>query len=164
MGEEKLEEPDFNKLQEIFSERFGKNVSILLRAHRKDKRKWMGIKKTAEIINAGNYPEIMELMLACDVGITDYSSWIFDFLFLGKPGFIYAPDEEMYQKKRGFYYPLEEAPFSVANDMIEMEKNIIEFNEEDYKKKIGVFLDKRGCIEAGAACKSLVEIFRNEMK
>ena len=164
MGEEKLEEPDFNKLQEIFSERFGKNVSILLRAHRKDKRKWMGIKKTAEIINAGNYPEIMELMLACDVGITDYSSWIFDFLFLGKPGFIYAPDEEMYQKKRGFYYPLEEAPFSVANDMIEMEKNIIEFNEEDYKKKIGMFLDKRGCIEAGAACKSLVEIFRNEMK
>ncbi len=164
MLEEQVKNPDFDKLREMFSKRFGRNVSIFLRAHRKDKRRWVGAGKTEGIINVGAYPEITELMLACDVGITDYSSWIYDFLFLGKPGFIYAPDMEIYQKKRGFYYPLRETPFSVAKDMEDMEKSIIEFNEDDYKKKTEEFLDKKGCIEAGTACKSLVEIFRNEMK
>ena len=44
-------------------------------------------------------------MLIADVGITDYSSWICDYLLTKKTGFIFATDMQNYNTERGFYYP-----------------------------------------------------------
>lgn len=159
----KREDLDFSMLRQALSKRFGGEFSIIVRSHRKDRRKWPEIEKAPGIINANNYLEITELMVAADVGITDYSSWIFDFLFLEKPGFIYAPDADAYQEKRGLYYPLRETPFPVAGNGIDMEKNILEFREEDYIKKAKDFLEEKQCIEAGHSCKALVESIQREM-
>ncbi len=164
MIEEKRENLDFRMLREVLSKRFGGDFSIIVRVHRKDRGKWPEIENIPGIINANNYMEITELMIAADVGITDYSSWVYDFLFLEKPGFIYAPDAEAYQEKRGLYYPLEETPFSIARTGKEMEKNILEFQEEEFKKKAKSFLEERQCVETGNSCKALVESFRREMK
>ena len=154
---------DFNMLRGALANRFGGEFSIILRTHCKDRGKWPEIEKAPGIINANNYMEITELMIAADVGITDYSSWIFDFLLLEKPGFIYAPDAAVYQKRRGLYYPLEETPFPIAMNGEDMKKNILEFQEEEFIKKAKCFLKQKQCVENGNSCKALVENFRKEM-
>ncbi len=163
MEQGEWETMDFAMLREALSKRFGWEVSILVRAHRKDKGKWAEIEKAEGVVNAGGYSEITELMVAADVGITDYSSWIFDFLFLEKPGFLYAPNAKEYQEQRGFYYPLEETPFPVAGDMKSLAENIAAFDEEAYQKKAKGFLGEKGCMEKGNACEALAEHFRQQM-
>ena len=128
-----------------------------------DRGKWPEVEKAPGIINANNYMEITELMVAADVGVTDYSSWIYDFLLLEKPGFIYAPDAEVYQEKRGLYYPLEETPFSLAKTGEEMKKNVLEFQEDEFKEKAKAFLEQKQCVETGNSCEALVENFRSKM-
>lgn len=163
MKDEEYEQMDFGKLREAVEKRFGDKVSIMIRLHRKDRKRWPELEKAEGVINASNYPEITALQLACDIGITDYSSWIYDFLFLKKPGFLYAPNLKPYQEERGLYYPLEETPFSIAENMEDMVKNILEFDEPDFKEKTSAFLKAKGCVEKGNSCMLLVEDFRRQM-
>lgn len=44
-----------------------------------------------------------ELFPCADVLITDYSSLLFEYILLGKPFVIFAPDYDRYQRTRGFY-------------------------------------------------------------
>ncbi|MCR5098238.1 MAG: CDP-glycerol glycerophosphotransferase family protein [Lachnospiraceae bacterium] len=57
-----------------------------------------------------------ELMLIADVLITDYSSIVFDYLFLHRPVILYAPDYESFGRLRGFYTPYEELPGRIVTD------------------------------------------------
>lgn len=157
------EQIDFGRLKEALSQRFGGTFTILARTHRKDRGKWPEVEKAPGVVNVNNYPELTELMLSCDVAITDYSSWIYDFLILGRPGFLYAPNAQEYHEKRGLYYPLEETPFPVAANMEGLVKNIREFEEEGFQEKAKAFLEEKGCRENGTACESLVAHFRGEM-
>ena len=155
---------DFQALREALSRRFGGEFTVLARTHRKDRGKWPEVESSPEVINANNYPELTELMLSCDVAVTDYSSWIYDFLFLGRPGFLYAPNAREYQEKRGLCYSLEDTPFPVASNMAELLGQIHSFHEEEYKERAQAFLKEKGCKETGTACQSLVEHFRREME
>lgn len=55
-------------------------------------------------IDVSDHPDINELMLVSDVLVTDYSSAIFEFALLGKPMAFFAPDYEVYERERGFYF------------------------------------------------------------
>ena len=116
----------------------------------------------SRIIPATEYPDIQDLMLAADIGITDYSSWICDFVLTDKPGFIYAPDLNEYDGERGFYYPLSSTPFPIAQNNNEMEHNIRQFNYDIYMKKRAEFLEARGCVENGTAAVQIVEIIKEK--
>ena len=102
-------------------------------------------------INVTEYPDIQELLFIADIAITDYSSWIYDFILMEKPGFIYAEDIKDYNTERGFYYSLESTPFPISSNNNELYNNIIDFNEELYNKKRKEFLIDKGCIEDGNA-------------
>ena len=54
-------------------------------------------------IDASADPDLNELMLVSDVLITDYSSAIYEFALLGRPIAFLAPDEDAYERERGFY-------------------------------------------------------------
>jgi CDP-glycerol glycerophosphotransferase (TagB/SpsB family) len=56
------------------------------------------------VVDASDYPEMNELMLAADVLVTDYSSAIFEFALLGRPIVFFAPDHAAYERERGFYF------------------------------------------------------------
>ena len=92
-----------------------------------------------------------ELLVVADVGITDYSSWICDYVLTKKPAFLYAKDIEDYNEERGFYYPLKDTPFLVAQNNEILNKNILSFQESVYKDKCDLFLKDRGCYENGLA-------------
>lgn len=52
-----------------------------------------------------------------DILISDYSSIFFDFLVTDRPVIFYVPDLEFYEKERGLYFPVENLPGPVSDDL-----------------------------------------------
>jgi CDP-glycerol glycerophosphotransferase len=96
-------------------------------------------------------------MLVADIGITDYSSWILDYILTRKPGFLFVKDEESYRVERDFYYPIDEAPLPVARSNKELLNRVLQFDAKVYEKRINKFLLEKGSVEDGYACKRIVD-------
>ena len=152
---------NYNRVLDALEKKFGGDWVLLNRFHFKTKITRAG-GTSRKIFGATEYPDMQELMVAADVGITDYSSWICDFVLTGRPGFIYAPDLSSYNKERGFYYPLESTPFPIAENNNELEARILDFDMDEYSRKKEVFLQERGCKENGDAAKKIVEIIKEK--
>ena len=90
-------------------------------------------------------------MVACKAGITDYSSWICDYVLGDGYGFIYARDIEKYAENPGFYYPLETTPFPVAHSNEELAAAVAAFDEGKYRAAKAEFVRSKGCVEDGRA-------------
>ena len=86
-----------------------------------------------------------------------YSSWICDFVLTRRPAFFFATDLQDYYTERGFYYPLETTPFPLAQSNDELQKYILEFDEEEYREECEAFIKDKGCVDDGHAAKRIVE-------
>lgn len=148
---------DYDKLREALEKKFDGEWVILSRLHFKLRKLSLKIKYDENILDATDYIDIQDLILTCDIGITDYSSWICDLVLTNKPGFLYTPDIEAYDSERGLFYPISETPFLVAKNNEDLIKNIMSFDDKSYEIKRQLFLEKRGCIESGNASKLVVE-------
>lgn len=144
---------DFDKVRAALENRFGGKWVIMSRLHFHNAQNLntRGAFDGKCVIDACMYPDMQELMAAADIGATDYSSWIFDYIFTGRPSFIYARDIDEYVNSRGFYYPLTETPYSIAGSTEELCCNIENFNDEEYREKCNKFLNDKGCYEDGNA-------------
>lgn len=157
---------DFQRLVEALRHRFGGNWCVLLRYHPSlaevyEERGYTVEKSTFPIINVTDYIDMQELIAITDIAITDYSSWIYDFMLLRRPGFIFATDIALYNNERGFNYPLETTPFPIAMDNDELEDNILNFDSDKYFADLKFFLKDKGCVEDGYASERVVELIRN---
>lgn len=154
---------DVLTLKTKLEEKFGGEWVILVRLHPaipnylQDRFAYEGV------VNASVYPDNLELLAISDCVITDYSSCIFDFLFTKRPAFIYAPDLDKYNTTRGFYFPLESAPFDIACDNNQLFDNILKFDMDYYNSKLKVFLDKNNCLEDGKSSYRTVELVKQIM-
>jgi CDP-glycerol glycerophosphotransferase len=102
------------------------------------------------IIDVTHFDDIQELLYVSDVLITDYSSLMFDYILTGRPCFLYVPDYEDFLKDdRGLYFSMEDLPFSVSYNNLELEKSIINFSRSDYSHKISSFQERIGTFECG---------------
>ena len=115
-------------------------------------------------IDVSSYPDIQEIMAESDALITDYSSCIYDFVLSKKPGFIYAPDRETYESKRGLYYSLSETPFPIAENMDDFVREIEDFNNDVYQEKVTEFLKGKECREDGHASEKIAEVIMKVME
>lgn len=150
---------DFNEVIYACHKRFGGKWNILVRFHptMKNKIHNYSLNKSHQWIDASSYPDIQELMVAADFGITDYSSWICDFVLLNKPGALYANDIEEYSAERGLYYSLGSTPFIVAMNTNNLKEKILQYDEGEYCNKVRDYLDHLGCVERGNAASIVVE-------
>ena len=156
---------EYKKLLKKVSEKFGGKWVVLVKLHpRLARYATKIIPNQDDIIDVTSYSDIQELLLASDMMITDYSSCMFDFMLSRKPAFIYAVDIEEYNSERGFYYPLEETPFPIAQDNEALLNNILNLNLEEYKTKVDSFLLNKGCIEDGKASIRTVELIKSLME
>ncbi|MCI8326330.1 MAG: CDP-glycerol--glycerophosphate glycerophosphotransferase, partial [Lachnospiraceae bacterium] len=162
--EEQIEEINFKVLKKALVNKFGGKWEIICRTHTRDVGKREAIENIKGIYDGATYPDMQELILGVEVGITDYSSWIFDYVLLKKPGFIYAPDLKYYDVERGFYYPLKSTPFPLGKSNTELKKVIEEFDNEKFLKDVEKFLEEKGCIEDGQASKRIVQKMREIME
>ena len=149
---------NYGAVKAALEERFGGEWQIVLRFHsrlRKASRKW--IRTLPEYVtDATMYGDMQELLTCTECGVTDYSSWIFDYVLGRKPGFIVEVGFDKFKESRGFYYPIETTPFPIAKDFGELCKRIREFDEDKYQQDIDTFLAARGCTEDGHASEHIV--------
>jgi len=159
---EHLFQLDYAGVRRALTKRFGGMWIIAVRLHsrlQKFEDRWL-MDVPPFVYNVTQYADIQDLMIAAEVGFTDYSSWIFDFLLLKRPGFIVADEEAIYTEKRSFYYPLESTPFPISRDSSELIRNIENFDQEAYLLKVAEFLEEKGCIEDGHASERVVDKIR----
>jgi CDP-glycerol glycerophosphotransferase len=139
------------------SDRFNKTFVCLTRGH----HCMSEVPNIENVVNVTAYPDMQELLCAADVLITDYSSSIWDFSFTGKPCFIYAPDLKKYETERGFYTPIEEWPFIVAETNGELLTNISNFDREKHLKAIAKHHADLGSFDNGTASKMVCKIIES---
>lgn len=153
---------DFRKLKDALEAKFGGNWCILVRMHYKNKSVKLSNEWNEWLKDASNYPDMQELLVVADAGLTDYSSWAYDYVITRRPLLIYAKDIQKYDKTRGFYYPLETTPFPICTNNQELAERIAEFDMEQYLAKCDAFLEEKGCAEKGNAAYRIIEFLKRE--
>lgn len=130
----------------------GENWICFLRAH-KASHGFNGIATDNRLIDVTCYPDMIELMLASDFLITDYSSSAGDYALTGKPIVLFREDSSEYTgKDRTFYFDIQETPFKVAanqNEIIEAFNCLNQSGEA--AKNCEDILAFYGCYESGHA-------------
>ncbi len=164
--DESYDSLDYPLIKKALEERFGGKWQIVIRLHnRLKKESMMWLRDLPSYVsNATLYEDMQELLLCTDVGVTDYSSWIFDYVLSRKPGFIVENGLEDFKESRGFYYPIETTPFPIAKDSVELAERIRAFDESKYLADVDRFLAERGCMEDGKASERIVEKIDELMK
>ena len=153
---------DVEGILEAARERFGGEWKLLLRYHMSVWKVYQNRDQLAgshgdSVIDVTGYDDMQELMTIADIAITDYSSWIYDFVLQRRPGFIFATDISLYNNERGFCYPLETTPFAIATNNAQLKQNILAFEQDPYLEKVEAFLEEKGCMEDGRASERTVD-------
>lgn len=153
---------DYSSLAQILHEKFGGEYVILIRMHKRTKDIFIDCRdrdKNDDRItyDVTDYPDIQELMLVADIGITDYSSWIYDYLLTRRPGFLFATDLVRYNNNTGLYYRLEETPFPVSENEKELLESIMRFDSESYSEKVERFLEEKQSVDDGNSAYRIVD-------
>lgn len=149
---------DFRKLVKELEAKFGGEWIIMVRYHPRCFQTATKIILPEDCtVNATWHDDMQELLAISDLGITDYSSWIYDFMLSGKPGFIHAPDSDVYEKTRGLYFQLDETPFPVSRSSEELLSNIQNFDQPNYKKKLTNFIENKKIEENGKSSSNIVD-------
>lgn len=151
-------ELDFKMLKSALEKRFGGEWCILLRLHPSLRTKNIQTEKNLHLIDVSEYGDSQELIAASDIVISDYSSIMFEPAFVQKPVFLFSPDREVYVgKERDLLIDYNTLPFPIAGSNEEMAKDIVQYDQEKYKRKIKNFLAEYGICEDGHASERAAE-------
>ncbi len=146
-------------IRDQLSHRFGGDFSVWVRFHPSQKAIYGTLPEGC--VDVSGYPDMQELLCAADILITDYSSSIWDYALTGRPCFLYTPDLESYQRKRGFYTPIEEWPGVLSVTEEELLDQITKFDASEYRRHCQRHLEKMGSFEQGNACRYLTDLLLN---
>ncbi len=156
---------DYSRCIKALEKRFGGTWKVILRLHPNIFKLSDDLEFDPEtVINVSYYPDMQELYMIADMVITDYSSVIFDFLLIEKPSMLYASDIEEYKKERDFCFSFEELPFTLCENNDELEKEILNFDTNEYLKKIKDYKKQVGFSDNGQASKYAAKWITNIVK
>lgn len=160
---------DFERLLKNMERKFGGEWYLCIRVHPQLTalfKEYRNEKFQGRIIDVSQADDMYEILAGMDAFITDYSSAAFDASEADMPVFIYADDIEKYINDRGsLLWELSSdtdklvrnnrniepdidaiLPFDIAKNNDELEKRILEFDEENYQMKINSFREKEKII------------------
>ncbi|MBQ9929201.1 MAG: CDP-glycerol glycerophosphotransferase family protein [Oscillospiraceae bacterium] len=103
------------------------------------------------VLDLTDYEDMQELLLAADAMINDFSSSLWDYMLTGKPCFLFAVDLEHYVATTEVYTPVSQWPYPQAVNNDQLEKNILEFSEENYAEACTRHYEALGGCETGEA-------------
>lgn len=135
---------NYKTVLRTLQECWGGKWKILLRLHPNIQFLQNTMEYDENVLNASAYPDMNELIVACDVLVTDYSSSMFDGLEANKIVLLYASDISIYAQDRGFYFDIYSLPFPLASDTDAFVKQIKQFDIDVYQRNTNVFKDKLG--------------------
>lgn len=167
---------DFERMILNLEKRFGGNWCLCLRIHPQLAERIVKKHKIVskiKIIDVSGEDDMNANLAAMDAFVTDYSSAAMDASFMRVPVFIYADDMEEYMRDRGsmlwdFLRISEgiiknnqemtpgidtELPYTVARNNDELERNIMDFNQDKYTERMDKFVSDVELIFDGNASK-----------
>ena len=140
----------FRQIKDVYEKKYKKKCNIMFRLHPNIKDRTDLISGQNELINVTEYPDMQELLAACDILITDYSSTMFEAMLINKQVIIYAADIDSYSRERGYYFTFKELPFPIAKNNSELKEIIAKrYDFKEYalfKRRLGIY-DNRKCVE-----------------
>lgn len=149
---------DYKRMVTSLEKRFGGEWVVLVRLHPNNIADAEEILEYSDwVINATSYSIMQELLAACDVLVSDYSSCILDFATKRAPCFLYATDIEKYKGERDFYLDIYNLPFPLAQNNDEMINNIFQFDQKKYLEDLQMLFEQVKLCDNGNACKQVVE-------
>ena len=150
---------DFGRLKSVVEQKFGGAWTVVVKWHpilaNYVKAKDMGSK--GGYIDATQFNDMQDLLIASDMVISDYSSCIFDAALREIPCFTFATDFEEYKKDRGVYYEMEELPFPYAKNNDELCENVLNYNQQSYIERWSAFKERTGLYESGHAAEDIAK-------
>lgn len=144
---------DTEKVKKVIGEKFDKQCTLLFRHHFKDKTR-----KIKGGVDVSDYQDMQELLAAVDMLITDYSSSIWDFALTYKPGFLYTPDLEDYEKETKFYMPIRKWQYPLATNIADLCQNIERYDTREAHLRIKKHLKELGSYENGHATEKVCKV------
>lgn len=127
---------------------------LLVRAH--SANVGFAKKDDARYIDATDYPDMTDILLECDLLITDYSSCAGDLAITDSGIVLFVPCDDHYtEEDRLLYFELKSSPFYVAHNSEEILKSL-ERSEREIAENNKAILDFYGTYEDGKACQKLV--------
>lgn len=155
---------EYDRLLLNLSKRFGGEWVLFIRLHPIiSTRANELIQYNEKIINASFIKNSEELLIITDFLITDYSSICFDYLFRKKPVILYASDMKEYQNDRDFHIHLEQLPFPLVSNNLELKNVIMRFDISKYLDDINSFLVKNKFVLSGNATLKVCELIEKIM-
>lgn len=155
---------EYEKIVKEFSAKVNKKAKIVVRLHPNVWNQSNFINYGENILNGTIYPDMQELLLACDALISDYSSCVFDFAILKKPVFICALDIKEYEKTRGLLPEFYDFPFPIATSNEEMLTNIKNYDQKSYFDKVNRYFERYPLYDDGNASKRVVDWLEKKIK
>ncbi len=154
---------NFDAVLDELKKKTGEQWVFCMRLHPNVSDKADFIHYSERIVNGTDYPDLYELIPACDLVISDYSSVMFDAGLINKQVMLFVNDMESYTADRNFYFDIKELPFPVAENNEELLGHIINFNEKDYLEKLNGFNKQIGYLENGTAAQTVAERILKEI-
>ncbi len=158
--------PNFSRLLQTMTEKFGGRWTVLLRLHPQLTARHIsaGVHQS-RIVDVSKYDDMYELLAASDACLTDYSSAAFDAALTYMPVFIYADDVKEYEEERGsLQWDMRALPFPFAETDDELNGAVQSFNEKQYDKKLDEFFEQIGMVRGGDAAKKTADLIEDLLK
>lgn len=153
---------NINELLAKLDEKFGGEFVLFYRGHQFTRSIQ---NETQKLINVSSYADQQEILCATDVLISDYSSILFDGIFLNIPSFVYAPDYEDYKLyERDLLIPFEKMPYSFAKTNSELFENIMNFDMTNYIEKTKKHKEEVISFDNGSASLKIIELIKGVLK
>ena len=115
--------------------------------------KKMGLDFGEDVYDASAYGDIMDLMVASDTLVTDYSSTSFEFSLSGKPCWLLFDDYEQYSRSTKIIVDVQrEVLFDKCGDLPALVDAIERFDEDLYRENMRKMHAQFGSYEKGEAC------------
>lgn len=148
---------DCHRMLDALRARFGGEWKCLVRLHPNIAKLHGAYTYDADVLDASDYSDINELILASEWVISDYSSCMFDALEAGKRVALYASDVAEYVNERGFYFTFEELPFHLSETNDDLIDFLMRFDADEYRERGARFLERCGVLDDGNAAGRVVE-------
>lgn len=134
-----------------------KKCKIFLRFHPNMNHE--DIEFSENVIDVSSYPDMQELLVACDALVTDYSSAAFEAALAYKPVFLLCNDYFQYIKvERSLFFDMNDLPFPFFTSEKEFINTIAMFNNKKYVESVDEFFTSVGSVECGKASAAIAEI------
>lgn len=156
---------DYKRIKNVLEKHFSGEWNILLRLHpsvAKEGKKLIGYDF---MIDAGSYADSEELVAACDIMISDYSSILFEPAFVQKPVFLLAMDRAEYiDREFDLLIDYDSLPFPIAESNEGLVQKIEQFNRDEYIKRLSDFMKRYGVREDGHASKRAAKLILEQIE